>query len=344
MGGRLSQDNGLTFEQLKSFDSLLKWKRGNQNLILTGISPAGDPRPFTLCFAKDRKYLDRIKESGKDISNILVITQPKAEVHVSERINNLAIVEDCDKLMLATSEFFYKKLIALDNDLVDGRQMGTAVVHPDAHIAQNVFIGAHVVIEAGAILYPGCVIMSHSRIGKGSIIFPNVTVYSRVQIGEHCRIHAGCVIGADGFGYMFKNAQHQKIWHLGGVVIEDHVEIGACTTVDRGTFSDTIIGRGCKIDNLVQVAHNAHLGQSVILCGQVGLSGSVTIGDYVVLGGKAAVAPEANIGAQAQIAGMAGVTGDVAPGAQMAGHPARPLREWLKGVAHLRKVSLTLKE
>ena len=149
------------------------------------------------------------------------------------------------------------------------------------------------------------------------------------------------VIGSDGFGYTFHQGQHKKIWHMGGVIIQDDVEIGSNSSVDMGTFSPTIIGAGTRIDNLVQVAHNCKIGKGCVLCGQSGVAGSAILEDFVVLGGRAAIGPDVHIGMGAQIAGGAKVTDGVWPaGSKLGGHPARDLREWMKGLAYVRKMSL----
>ena len=250
----------------------------------------------------------------------------------------LCVVDDAQLATARVSKLFFDQLNGDCNDMVDGRQMGTAEVHPSAWIAQGVFLGSHVKIGKDVQIFPGVTILSHTEIGNGSIIFPNVVVYRFVKIGQGCRIHACSVIGADGFGYYFHQGIHHKIWHLGSVLIEDNVEIGACTTVDRGTFSDTIIQLGAIIDNQVQIGHNCQLGKGVIVCGQTGFSGSVEFGDYSVAGGRAAFAPDVRVGKRCQVAGLAGVTCNRPDGSIVAGHPARPLKEWLRSEAKMRSL------
>ena len=148
------------------------------------------------------------------------------------------------------------------------------------------------------------------------------------------------MIGSDGFGYNFDQGEHLKIWHIGGVVIGNDVEVGACTTIDSGTFTPTLLGDGSKLDNQVQIAHNCKLGRGVIMCGQSGLAGSATLGDYTLVGGKAAVGPGFTLGDRCQIGGAAVVNNDWPDDSILGGHPARPVKEWLRGVAHLRKEAL----
>lgn len=243
-------------------------------------------------------------------------------------------------LTLLSKPFFERRMKGL-NFQADGRQMGTTDIDPTAYVSQNVFIGEHVKIGKNVQLMPGVVVLPHCEIGENTTLYPNVTLYPFTTIGKNCRIHSGTVIGSDGYGYTFHQGQHLKIWHMGGVQIHDDVEIGSNTSVDQGTFSPTVIGSGTRIDNQVQIAHNCRIGKGCILCGQVGLAGSVTLEDYVVMGGKAAVGPDAHIGQGSQIAGAAGVNDGavLAPGSKVGGHPARDIKEWMRGVAYLRKVS-----
>lgn len=244
-------------------------------------------------------------------------------------------------LTLLSRPFYQEKFKDL-NFQVDGRQMGTTSIDATARIAQNVFIGENVKIGSGVVIHSGVVILPHVEIADNTIIYPNVSIHPFTKIGKNCRIHAGVVIGSDGFGYTFDQGQHKKIWHMGGVEIHDDVEIGSNTSVDQGTFSPTIIGAGTRIDNLVQIAHNCRIGRGCVICGQAGLAGSVTLEDYVVLGGRAAIGPDSVIGMGTQVAGGAKVNegANWPAGSKLGGHPAKDLKEWMRGVAYLRKVSL----
>ena len=159
-----------------------------------------------------------------------------------------------------------------------------------------------------------------------------------MKIGKRVRIHANCTIGADGFGYNFYKGEHLKVWHMGSVVIGDDVEFGANSCADSGTFSPTVVGAGSKLDNFCHLGHNAHLGKGVILCGGAAVAGSATLEDYVVLGGQAAIGNAITIGKGTQVAAMSGVIGDVEPGSTVGGYPARNFKEWMRGVALIRKL------
>jgi UDP-3-O-[3-hydroxymyristoyl] glucosamine N-acyltransferase len=212
----------------------------------------------------------------------------------------------------------------------------SAVVASGARIGAGVWIGPQAVIGPGvhvgerSALHAGVVVGEGTRIGADCIFYPHVTVYPGCVIGDRVILHAGAVIGSDGFGYAFDQGTHLKIPHLGRVVIEDDVEIGANTTVDRATLGETRIGRGTKIDNLVQIGHNVRIGPGAIVVAQVGIAGSATIGEGALVGGQAGVRDHVTIGAGARIVARAGVTKDVPPGATVSGFPARDHREVLQ--------------
>lgn len=205
-------------------------------------------------------------------------------------------------------------------------------VHPGATIGDDVVIGEGVTIHAGARIMTGCVI------GRETTIFPNAVLYEDTQVGERVIIHAGAVIGAYGFGYRQVNGVHKISAQLGYVVLGNDVEIGACATVDRGTYGATTIGDGSKIDNLVQVAHNCRLGKHNLICGQVGIAGSTTTGDYVVMAGQVGVRDHVHIGQGAVLCSMAGISNNVADGEIMLGQPATSLRRQKLQMAAIAKL------
>jgi UDP-3-O-[3-hydroxymyristoyl] glucosamine N-acyltransferase len=180
------------------------------------------------------------------------------------------------------------------------------------------------------VLFPGSYIGSGVSIGDNSIIHPNVTIRENVSIGKGVIVHSGTVIGSDGFGYILEKGEHYKIPQVGGVIIEDNVEIGSNVSIDRATTGNTIIRQGTKIDNLVQIAHNVSVGKKCIIVSQVGISGSVEIGDGVVLAGQVGVKDHVRIGPGAVAAGQSGITRDIPGGQTYSGMPAIPHRTWLK--------------
>jgi UDP-3-O-[3-hydroxymyristoyl] glucosamine N-acyltransferase len=194
-------------------------------------------------------------------------------------------------------------------------------VHPLATIGDDVVIGSRTTIHSGVHVLAGC------QIGQDVTIFPNAVLYENTIVGPRCVIHAGAVLGAYGFGYVLVEGRHQLSPQLGNVVLGADVEIGAGTTVDRGTYGPTLIGEGTKIDDLVMVAHNCRIGRHNMLCSQVGIAGSTTTGDYVVMAGQVGVRDHVHIGDRTVLGAMAGVSNDVPDGSRMIGIPATPERE-----------------
>jgi UDP-3-O-[3-hydroxymyristoyl] glucosamine N-acyltransferase len=208
-----------------------------------------------------------------------------------------------------------------------------AVVHPTAAVAAFCHVGAGAAIGARAVLHPFVCVGAGAVIGEESILHPMAAVLERVTIGARVVVQAGAVVGSDGFGYVFDGGAHRKVPQVGTVEIGDDVEIGACTTIDRATTGATRIGRGTKIDNLVQIGHNVTIGEHVILVSQVGIAGSARIGNGAVLAGQVGVGDHAEIGAGAVCTGRAGVIKHVAPGATVAGYGPQPLGEFLRSQA-----------
>jgi UDP-3-O-[3-hydroxymyristoyl] glucosamine N-acyltransferase len=203
----------------------------------------------------------------------------------------------------------------------------TATIGNDVDIHPFASIGPGVTIGDGSTIHSGVHVMAGSQIGAGTTIFPNAVLYENTIVGPRCVIHANAVLGAWGFGYSTCNGQHVLSAQLGNVVLGADVEIGAGTTIDRGTYGPTVIGEGTKIDDLVMVAHNCRIGRHNMLCSQVGVAGSTTTGDYVVMAGQVGVRDHVRIGHRAVLGAMAGVTNDVPDDARMIGIPATPERE-----------------
>src|SRR5439155_9958748 len=203
----------------------------------------------------------------------------------------------------------------------------TAVVGPDASVFPFAAVGAGCVVGARCRLHSGAVVGRNCRLGDDVTLYPHAVLYDNTVLGSRVTVHAHAVLGADGFGYRFQNGRQEKVPQLGSVEVGDDVEIGAGTTIDRGTFGATRVGAGTKIDNLVMIGHNCQVGRHNILVSQVGMAGSSSTGDYVVIAGQVGVVDHVHIGDGSVIGGQAAVTKDVPPGQRMLGSPATPERE-----------------
>ncbi len=219
-----------------------------------------------------------------------------------------------------------------------------AVISPTAKIGEDVdiypfaTIGDDVEIGRGCTIHSGVHIMAGCKIGADVTIFPNAVLYEDTMVGPRCVIHAGAVLGAHGFGYCCRDGRHQLAAQLGNVILEAEVEVGACATIDRGTYGPTTIGEGTKIDNLVLIAHNCSIGRHNLICGQVGIAGSCSTGDYVTMAGQAGVRDHIHIGEGAVLGAMAGVMKDVPARTRVVGIPATPEREQMLKQAALTKL------
>ena len=231
-----------------------------------------------------------------------------------------------------------------------------AGVHPTARLGRGVTLGGDVTIGPYAVIGDGAAlgdrtwVESHVVIGAGVTVgadvrlFPAVTLYSGTTLGARVLVQAGARLGSDGFGYVFRNGIHDKIPHVGRCIVEDDVEIGANTTIDRGSFDDTVIGAGTKIDNLVHIAHNVRIGRLCLIMAQVGIAGSARVGDGVVLAGQVGLGGHLTIGDRARLAAQAGVFGDVPAGETWSGYPARPHRQSLRGSAAVLRLAEIIKK
>lgn len=208
----------------------------------------------------------------------------------------------------------------------------------DAYVGAFAYIGRGATIGAGAKIYPGAYVGENARIGEGSILYPNATVYHNCVVGKRCIVHAGAVIGADGFGFAPTPDGYNKIPQIGNVVLEDDVEVGANTTIDRATMGSTRISRGTKLDNLIQIAHNCVIGRNTVMAAQGGVAGSTKIGSNCMIGGQVGFAGHIEVGDNVQIGAQAGIPGNVKPGSRLMGTPAIPMGNFARQAALLKRL------
>ncbi|MBL8914715.1 MAG: UDP-3-O-(3-hydroxymyristoyl)glucosamine N-acyltransferase [Archangium sp.] len=312
---------------------------GDGAVRVSGVSGLERATPEHLSFYGNQKYKQQLADTKAAIVFVPDDAPPrgnKTYIHVPNP--HLAFAR-------ASQAFHPKKVHA------PGRS-SKASIHADAKVDATATVMDFVTVSAGAtvgaraVLYPGVFIGEGASVGADTVLHANVAVLDRCAIGARCLLHASAVIGADGFGFALDMAvpEHVKIPQAGIVRVEDDVEIGACSCVDRATTGETVIGRGSKIDNLVQVGHNSTVGQLSILCAQVGLSGTTELGQGVVLAGQVGVAGHLRIGDLAKVGAQAGVMADVEDNTVVLGSPSMPSRDYMRSVAGFMKLPELMRE
>jgi UDP-3-O-[3-hydroxymyristoyl] glucosamine N-acyltransferase len=311
---------------LRAIQELLKAKLiGDPETIITGLSSLESAEAGDLAFLASSRFLKAAQSSR---AGALIAAKTVPEVQCPQ----LLVEHPAYAFTRVAQQFFVPPYHArgLASDLVRGDDVS---IGHDASIWPRVTLGDRVSIGARVTLFPGVFVGEDSVIGDDSTLYPNVVVREGCILGARVVVHSGTVIGSDGFGYVQHGGRHHKIPQLGGVVIEDDVELGANVTVDRATFGQTRIKQGTKIDNLVQVAHNVTVGEHNILVAQVGIAGSTTLGQYVMVGGQAGLADHLQIGDHVMIAAKSGVTRSLEGNQIVSGAPVMPHATFLKAQA-----------
>ena len=289
---------------------------GDGGIELGGFAQADAASPGDLTFAENEKYF-RLAEQSK-ASAILAPGEFTSKTKTVIRVKD-ARIAFARVLPLLFPEKQFAPGIHPSAVIAESAQVAdTATIGPNCVIGEGAAIGEQTVLEAN------CTVGDHSTLGQAVRLFSNVSVYSQCKLGDRVRVHAGSVIGSDGYGYVFDQDHHRKILQGGGVVIGNDVEIGANCTIDRGALGDTVIGEGTKIDNLVQIGHNVVIGKHCIIVAQNGIGGSTQIGEYSTLGGQVGVIGHIKIGPKAMIAAQSCVLNDLEGGRQYMGFPAIP--------------------
>jgi UDP-3-O-[3-hydroxymyristoyl] glucosamine N-acyltransferase len=306
---------------------------------LSGIASLEEAKAGDISFLGNPKYRSKVPTSKASLILVpLDFNEPAQEGQVLLRLENpsSALARIC--------AYFEHQLFCAPQSGVHPSSVieSSAVIDSSASIGPFCTIGAGAVIEANVVLVSHIAIGNHARVGSHSWLMPRVTLADYCQLGNRVRLHSGVVIGSDGFGYTQEGSggslHHVKIPQLGSVVVEDDVEIGANSTIDRARFGETRIGKGTKIDNLVQIGHNCQIGRHCIIVSQSGIAGSTCLEDYVVLWGQSAVAGHLTIGQGTQVMGRAGVTKSVPRNSRVNGVPAVDIRQYMRQEALQRKL------
>ena len=292
---------------------------GDGSIPLTGFAPATTAKAGDLTFAENETFFAKAEQSAA--SAILIDGPFKSARKAVIRVANARIA--CARVL----PLFFPEQTFAPGVHASAVVAASAQIDSTAHVGPFCVIGEKVKIGPGVVLRGSNHVGDCSVIGANSHLFPNVTLYNQTQIGQRVRIHAGAVIGADGFGYVFDAGVHCKVPQVGQVIVHDDVEIGANVTIDRGALGPTVIGKGTKIDNLVMIAHNVTIGENCLLIAQVGVAGSTKIGKYVTLAGQVGIAGHLKIGDQAVVAAQSGVMHDIPEKGKWLGAPAQPDRQ-----------------
>lgn len=306
---------------------------GDGDIPIDGIAGIQSARGGQITFLSHASYL-RYVSTCRASALIIGKKIPRDDV----REMNVIIVDNPDLAYIEVVGMFRKEPPASPG--IDAR----AFVSPEAEVAASASVGPFACIERQAkigeraTIYPFCYIGPNVTIGEGSTIYPHVAIYRDTTIGKNVIIHANSVIAADGFSYTWDGKRHAKIPQVGSVIIEDDVEIGANTDIDRAALEATVVGRGTKIDNLVQVAHNVTIGQNSIIVSQVGIAGSAHIGNNVVLAGQTGVKDHVSVGDQVMAGGRTGITKDVPAGSLIWGTPHMPHKEYMRLQMYIKKL------
>ena len=313
-------------------------------IVITGLATAGEARPGSLAFIdgkRNARLMDGLKASAVLCPPDLAAAVPSSVAALLHR-NPLQAFARVGREMFPEAAFPIgatgERGISPDAVIDPGAMLEDGVV-----VEAGAIVGADVMIGAGTVIAANAVLGPHCRIGRNCYIGSNATVRYAL-VGDRVIIHPGAGVGRDGFGFAFGERGAERVPQLGRVVIQDDVEIGANSTVDRGALTDTVIGEGTKIDNLVQIAHNVKIGRSCMIAGHCGIAGSVTIGDQTMLGGRVGIADHVTIGSRVQLAASSGVMDDVPDGARWGGVPAVPVRDWFRQISFLRETSSRKKD
>jgi UDP-3-O-[3-hydroxymyristoyl] glucosamine N-acyltransferase len=289
---------------------------GDAAAVLKGFAPAENAQAGDLTFAENEEFFARAEQTAA--------TAIIADQRFSSAKKTLIRVPDARIAFAKAMALFFPERAYTAGIHPTAVIAASAQVDPTAHVGPHCVVGERVKIGTRSVLQAGNFVGDDSKLADDVNLFPNVTVYQQTEIGARVRIHAGTVVGSDGFGYVLENGVHLKVPQIGNVIIGDDVEIGANVTIDRGALGPTVIGKGTKIDNLVQIAHNVEIGEGSIVIAQVGISGSTKLGKYVILAGQVGLAGHLKIGNQVVVAAKSGVMTDIPDGGKWLGIPAQP--------------------
>lgn len=333
----------MTFTLAQLAENLGATLDGDGSVTITGVAPIENAGPGQLSFLANKKYANHLRTTGA----AAVIVAPDLF-----GVPRAQVAHGASLVIHANPYFTFLKALSLFHPKPSPPPSGvdrSARIGNKVKLGDRVHVGPYCVIEDGAVLETGATILAgsfvglQSVIGEESTIGPHTTVLHGCTVGKRVRLHSGTVIGSDGFGYAPVDGKHEKIPQVGGVTIGDDVEIGACCTVDRATMGQTVIGRGTKIDNLVQIAHNVQIGEDCIIVAQVGISGSTKLANHVTLAGQVGVAGHLEIGDNVTVGAQSGIGKDLPPNTMWFGSPAYEMGHQMRVIVATSSLPETLR-
>ncbi len=322
-----------------SAEKIAEWVQGeivgDPNKTVSSLSNIEEAKPNDLTFLANDKYISYLPttEAGVVLMNKSFFTQPKDNT-------TFILVDDAYKSITELLKM-YDSLKESKTGIDETAHFGDSVTfNDDIYVGAFAYIGENVTLGKGCKIHPHAFISDNVIIGENTIINAGVKIYDNCKIGNHCIIHAGTVIGSDGFGFNFNTEKnyYEKVPQVGNVVIEDYVEIGSNCTIDRATMGSTVIKKGVKLDNLIQIAHNVVIGENTVIAAQSGVAGSTKIGQFALIGGQVGITGHLKIGNQVQIQAQSGVNNNVADGTQLYGSPAMQAGDFRKSYVFFRKL------
>ena len=306
---------------------------GDENTTINDFAKIEEGRPGCISFLSNHKYTHYIYDTKSSI--VLVDESLKLERPVSATLIRVKSAYEAVAKLLQLYASMKPKKKGIDSlAFIDP----TATIGKDCYIGPFVAIGPGVVIGDGCVLHPHVTIGEKASVGNNTEIYSNAVVYHHCKVGNNCILHAGCVIGADGFGFAPSANGYDKIPQIGIVTIEDDVEIGANTCVDRSTMGSTFVRKGVKLDNLVQIAHNTDIGANTVMSAQVGVAGSTKVGEWCMFGGQVGLAGHIQIGNKVMLGAQSGVPGNIKDGEQLIGTPPMPMKQYFRSQAVFRRL------
>jgi UDP-3-O-[3-hydroxymyristoyl] glucosamine N-acyltransferase len=316
---------------------------GDENVTVSGLSKIEEGQPNTLTFLANTKYEEYIYSTNASIAIVNKDFEPNNKLPKTLTLVRVDDAYSCFAKLLEVYDKMRQKEPKIEKNAFIAE---SAKIGKEVYIGANAYIGEDAVIGDHAKIYPNTFIGDNVKIGEHTVIHPNASIYHDCEIGKHCLIHAGAVIGADGFGFApDENGEFQKVPQIGNVILEDHVDIGANSTIDRATLGSTILRRGVKIDNLVQVAHNVDIGENSAMAAQVGIAGSTKIGKNVMAGGQAGISGHIKIADRTRIVAQSGIPGSVKkPDTTLMGSPGIPIEDFKRSYIGFRRLPMIVKK